>query len=310
MLKKFQIDEYNRNGYLVLNNILSKEQIIDPIKKEYSDLLDKLCKKWIKMGLINENVLSKSFFEKLKISYCKGCDWIQEMDISLPGDKIKIDTPMHFSSAVFDMITCEKLLNVITDILGEEITSNPIQHIRLKPPSKILNDNENRAHITHTEWHQDRGVSLEDADGTQSITVWIAITDSTKKNGCLQVIKKNENLIKHFSKKQLQIDLNQIKNNKIKSLPVNSGGIILLHPLTPHSSLKNNSNDFRWSFDIRFNKTGEPTGREHFPSFIARSKLKPDKELKNWKTWKKKWELARKKLSKKDFIPIHRWENK
>ena len=70
---------------------------------------------------------------------------------------------------------------MISEIIGDEITSNPIQHIRLKPPSKLLHKEESRAHITYTDWHQARGVALKIADKTQMVTVWVAITDSNIK---------------------------------------------------------------------------------------------------------------------------------
>ena len=38
---------------------------------------------------------------------------------------------------------------------------------------------------TVTSWHQDRGVAHAEADATDMVTVWIAMTDATEENGCL-----------------------------------------------------------------------------------------------------------------------------
>ncbi len=90
-------------------------------------------------------ILAFDFESKLRVAYAAGCDWFQPMDISLPGDRIHADTPMHFGPAVFDMITAPRLLDMVEDLIGPEITSNPIQHVRIKPPERTLDKDEIRA---------------------------------------------------------------------------------------------------------------------------------------------------------------------
>jgi ectoine hydroxylase-related dioxygenase (phytanoyl-CoA dioxygenase family) len=94
---------------------------------------------------------------------------------------------------------------------------------------------------------------------------------------------------------------------KAVPLPVKSGGVILFHPLTPHASLVNRSSRFRWSFDLRYNRRGQPTGRAHFPDFVARSRANPESELKSWKTWRGVWKDARARLAASPHVEIHRW---
>jgi phytanoyl-CoA hydroxylase len=73
--------------------------------------------------------------------------------------------------------------------------------------------------------------------------------------------------------------------------------------------LVNTTQGFRWSFDIWFNKSGDPTGRSHFPDFVVRSQEHPSLELHDWQRWRTLWEEARARLSAKPHIPIHRWDN-
>jgi len=64
---------------------------------------------------------------------------------------------------------------------------------------------------------------------------------------------------------------------------------------------------FRRSFDIRYNRTGEPTGRAYFPGFVARSRAAPQTELRDWRAWRELWEDARSRLAGHPHAPIHRW---
>ncbi|MGR3514971.1 MAG: phytanoyl-CoA dioxygenase family protein [Paracoccaceae bacterium] len=298
MLSADQREQFATNGYLVVENVLDAT-LLQAIRSEYDALLTTLCAGW--------GITGDSFEDKLRRAYAAGHDWFQPMDISLPGDRITAHTPFHMGPAVFDMMTAPRLLDMVEDLIGPEITSNPIQHVRIKPPEATLADDEIRAHVGGTDWHQDRAVALEEADETQMVTVWLAITDATEENGCLQVIPRETALLPHCPQKQTAIAPGLIDTAQALPLPVKAGGAILFHPMTPHASLPNRSDGFRWSFDLRYNVTGQPTGRAHFPEFIARSRRTPETELKDWRVLKTKWDAARARLAQTPHIDIHRW---
>ncbi len=305
MLTRDQIDRFDRDGFLVVEDVLSPA-LLARIHADYAWLLDNLYAGWHREGRVPAPD-GLDFRDKLLTSYKAGCDWFQPMDISLPGDAIQPDTPFHFSATVFDMVTDPRLLDLVESLIGPEITSNPIQHVRLKPPATRLATDEVRAHITSTDWHQDRGVALEEADSTNMVTVWLAISDATARNGCLQVMPGKPQMYPHCPQIQTAIAPGFLDASKAVPLPVRAGGAILFHPLTPHASLINQTDRFRWSFDIRYNVTGEPTGRAHFPDFVARSRAAPNSELKDWRVWREMWIDARARLSGQTHIPIHRW---
>ncbi len=309
MLSPEQIEAFNRDGYLVVPDVVP-QVTLEALHSEYEKLMDDLYEGWWRDGSVATAPDKLDFWGKLRTSYEAGCDWFQPMDISLPGDKISGDTPMHFGPAVFDLVRCDDILDIVESLIGPEITSNPIQHVRIKPPAPALQKGEIRAHITQTDWHQDRGVGLEEADETDMITVWVAITDATVNNGCLQVLpRKHDRMLPHCPKTQTGIADGFIDESEAVPLPVQAGGLVLFHPLTPHASLPNGTRDFRWSFDLRYNVTGQPTGRSHFPSFVARSAKDPASMLTNWREWKRTWEDARNRLAAEPHIPIHRWQS-
>ena len=306
MLTDAQVRQFQTDGYLVIEDVLPPG-VIDGVKSEYAALMDQLYDRWRVEGRVSDGA-GLDFWGKLSTSYGAGCDWFQPMDISLPGGEIEADCPMHFGPAIFDLVVNDRLLDVIEDLIGPEITSNPIQHVRIKPPSPELAPDETRAHITSTDWHQDRGVGHEDADTTDMVTAWVAITDATVENGCLQVVPGiDDGLLPHCPQVQTAIAPKNLDTSGAVPLPVKSGGVVLFHPLVPHASLANLSDGFRWSFDLRYNVTGQPTGRDHFPSFVARSRSAPETELRDWRVWRDMWFAARDRLAPAPHVPIHRW---
>lgn len=308
MLSADQIRQFETDGYLVVPDVVPA-QVLDRVKSEYAEVLNGLYAGWFADGRVATAPDQLDFWGKLLEAYKAKCDWFQPMDISLPGDEIQPDTPFHFGPAVFELLTEPRLLDVVEALIGPELTSNPIQHVRIKPPTTDLQQDEIRAHITATDWHQDRAVALEEADDTRMVTVWIAVTDATVENGCLQVQaqERDQEMLPHCPRKQTGIADGFVDEGAAIPLPVGAGGVVLFHPLTPHASLTNQTDGFRWSFDIRYNVTGEPTGRSHFPEFVARSRATPETVLQDWRQWKAMWEAARAKLSDQPHIPIHRW---
>lgn len=309
MLSQRQLRQFAEDGFLVVEHLLDRKRTLDPVIGEYEALLDGLWQRWIASGALSPEEPASTFEDRILRAYRAGLEYFQPLDISLPPGTISEDTPFHAGPAVFGLMTDERLLNVIESLIGPEITSNPIQHIRIKPPSRDLRADEVRAHITSTDWHQDRAVTLEEADATRMVTAWIAVTDATVQNGCLQVIPGSHRgaMLPHCPQNQVGIPSAMMAGMQARPLPVRAGGVVLFHPLTIHGSLANTSQGIRWSFDIRYSVTGEPTGRPMFPAFVARSAAAPETVLRDPGEWRRLWERARSRLALNETTTIHRW---
>lgn len=309
MISQEQVDFFNTNGYLVVENLLD-EETLQAVRDEYSARMDELYAGWERRGLVKPAHKGMTFWQKLDQCYRGDFDWYQPFDISLPHDGITEETEMHFGPAIFNIVKHKNILDTMEKLIGPEITSNPIQHVRIKPPERAVPQGETRAHIIKTDWHQDKGVTLPEADETQMVTIWLAITDATIENGCLQVASGGyREMLPHCLKTQVVIPDRFLDRGEPIPVPVRAGGAVLFHPLTPHCSLRNTSDHYRWSFDLRYNVTGQPTGRSQFPQFIARSKANPERELTDWKEWQNMWEAARYHAANVEHIPQHRWGN-
>ncbi|MEM7268217.1 MAG: phytanoyl-CoA dioxygenase family protein [Pseudomonadota bacterium] len=308
MLNQEQVTQFEEQGYLVVENLID-EPTLEAIRKEYADRMDHLFAEWSADGLTPPARKGAGFWDKLDLCIQSGFDWYQPFDISLPHEDIGPATPMHIGPAVFDLVTHSRILDLVEDLIGGEITSNPIQHVRIKPPERAVSADESRAHVIATDWHQDMGVTNEEADATKFVTVWLAITNATVENGCLQVSPgPRAGLLPHCPNRQIGIAKPFIPSDNAVPAPVRAGGAVIFHPLTPHASLRNRSDDYRWSFDLRYNVSGQPTGRSHFPEFIARSRSNPSAELADWRDWKSLWDETRERLAASPHISQHgRW---
>jgi len=310
VLGKEQLDHYHEAGFLVIEDIVESDTVLKPLVAEYDELLSSLCRGWVADGLLDPAANTGTFEDKVLAAYRAGVDYFQPLDISLPPGDVTPDTPFHTGESIFNLITSSRLLDAVQQLIGPEITSNPIQHVRIKPPAHELTSDEIRAHITHTDWHQDRAVTLDEADNTEMVTVWVAITDATVENGCLQVIpgSHRKSMLRHCPSPQLSIPESQFDAADAVPLPVKAGGAILFHPQTIHSSLINHTQSIRWSFDLRYNVTGQASGRPMFPDFVVRSLVDPVSVTVDARRWQQMWEEARTALSNEPPVVIHRWD--
>tara|TARA_B110000908_G_scaffold1671_1_gene2120 strand:+ start:1363 stop:2313 length:951 start_codon:yes stop_codon:yes gene_type:complete len=310
MLTQDQITHFNTQGSVVVPNLIPKG-MLGRVRIEYAQLLNTLYALWFAKALVKTQPDHLDFWVNLQHIYEAGCDYFQPLDILLPSGQIFADTPFQFSPAVFDMLRAEPLLDVIKQLIGPELTSNPIQHVRLKPPVGVFASDGVRPCIAATDRHQVRAVALEDADKTDMINCWIAITEATIDNRCLQVQPKtpDQTIRPHCLR-----TFHRYSHRKCRfGCASNGAGLfdsaVLFHSLTPHATLNNNTERFRWSFDIRFNKTGQPTGRGYLPEFIARSREYPQTELHDWQVWKTMLKNIRSRLADAPHTDIQRWSS-
>jgi hypothetical protein len=86
------------------------------------------------------------------------------------------------------------------------------------------------------------------------------------------------------------------------------GSVLFMHRLTKHASLPNISDDIRWSFDLRYQPIGQPTGRPAFPGFVARSRRDPASVLSDYRVWIDQWQAARTRLARETAPVFNRWD--
>ena len=193
-LSKAQVEQFHEDGYLLVKGLFNPTEDLDPIIEEYKGVLNQLAQDLYDQDKIVDTYADLPFGDRfIKICIETNETHSQYFDFSLPQANVKANTPMSVGPAVFRSITNPRLLDAVESIIGGEIYSNPVQHVRIKPPEKYVAKDEKtgRAKLGATNWHQDNGVVLPEADRSHILTVWFSLTDASKEHGCLQVVPKS-----------------------------------------------------------------------------------------------------------------------
>ena len=300
------------DGYLVLRGLLDPERDLTPLRVEYEALLDATAVRLQTNGVVSSTYADLPFDQR----FCAlvremGGTLMNHLDISLPQ---KGGAPVHCGPGAFGLITNSRLLDAVEMLVGPEIYSNPTQHVRIKPPEDCFaRDGTIVGEIAQTVWHQDLATVMPEADRSRILTVWIAVTEATRENGCLLVApgSHKRGLVTHCHDPRANYSRQAIPERLVGgrrvALEMEPGDVLFLTKLTMHASLPNLSEDIRWSVDLRYQPIGEPTGRPWFPGFVARSRAAPESVLTDAETWAALWHRARERLATDPPRSFQRW---
>ena len=293
--------EFEKNGFVRIRNVLDYKLDLEPILNDMAFIMNRLVHRFVPKK-DKKRVLGLSF--KKKYSHLVKLN-IPELDqyfnIRLPQN-VNVDSDFFASQSIFNLIKNNKILEKVSKILGQEISSNPCQNSRIKQPEKAISKkNLHDGLVGRTPWHQDAGVmNKKGQKGTELVTCWIPFTKTRIENGCMMAVKESHKLglVNHDTGSKGQVEIKgkeKIDDLKTIALEANVGDIILLSRYLIHCSLPNKSKNFRISMDLRFNKTGQHSGRDPLPSFVVKSKNRKKIKVNNYKQWIAMWEEAKNK---------------
>lgn len=293
--------EFEKNGFVRIRNVLDYKLDLEPILNDMAFIMNRLVHRFVPKK-DKKRVLGLSF--KKKYSHLVKLN-IPELDqyfnIRLPQN-VNVDSDFFASQSIFNLIKNNKILEKVSKILGQEISSNPCQNSRIKQPEKAISKkNLHDGLVGRTPWHQDAGVmNKKGQKGTELVTCWIPFTKTRIENGCMLAVKESHKLglVNHDTGSKGQVEIKgkeKIDDLKTIALEANVGDIILLSRYLIHCSLPNKSKNFRISMDLRFNKTGQHSGRDPLPSFVVKSKDRKNIKVNNYKQWIAMWEEAKNK---------------
>ena len=313
-----QIQQLETEGYLLVKGALDPALDIEPVEREFAAILDRVAHGLKAAGQITHTHDDLPFEERfIAVAAQSPLPMIPNFEIALPNGGFTAETPINCGPATFNFLRSPRILDLVEPLIGSEIFCNPVQHTRIKLPPSVHAASRSGNLTDSTQWHQDQGVVLAEADRTQTITVWAAMTDADEENGCLIYEQRShrEGLGFHCpatapnKKFAVAIPDEWIDDARSVPVPAKRGDVLIHLPLTKHGSLTNTSNRIRWSFDLRYHPIGQATGRPMFPGFVARSRQHPESELPDHVAWRALWEDARTRILSGPAQSLYRWNS-
>ncbi|SDS49065.1 phytanoyl-CoA dioxygenase family protein [Microlunatus soli] len=272
-LSEEQVRQYDTEGYLVLPDLLSEQQMA-PVRAALTEKVDRVAADLLAAGLIDDPLTEVAFpyrlarlFEGLEPEHFleHGRSW---------RDRI---------AGYYTLMSNPTILDAVESLIGPEIFSNPVYNVRPKVP-KIA--------AGAVPWHQDKSY-WPDANSNPVITVWISFVDATLENGCLHVYPRTQRqrVLGYHQENYsgtgfLEVDVAELGSvaREPVALPVRAGTAILFNDRLVHSSTPNDSDHVRWSVDLRYQPTDQDPMPQHGAGFLARSRRHPERVagLEDW----------------------------
>jgi len=247
-----QVQSYHRDGYLIVRNFLSKEEVNklygiatgdDTLQKHAFDLNDQSGKK-----------------TKLTLWYTPGND-------------------------AYGLLSKSKRMVDNANLLLDGTA--PVCHFH----SKLMQKEPKVGgawewHQDYGYWYKNEFL-LPD----QMISIMVAITDANRQNGCLQVIQGTHKMgrIEHgFAGEQVgasqhYVDL-ALKTMPLVYVEINAGDALFFHPNLLHRSEANLSDKPRWSLISVYNRSSNVPYNEPSQSSTVPLQTVPDEALLEWET--------------------------
>ena len=267
MLTQDQLDQFHRDGFLVARNVVPLAVIRD-LQEEIDDVIDQQARMLYEGGEVTE--------------LHEGLDYLHraaELFRQSPRILDPVDSGTHSGMAIFRLITCPEILDVMQQLVGPEIVASSIYRLRPKLPGRPEGV---------VPWHQDSGYFDTCADDHLVPTCWVPLMNATVEAGCMQILPEchKQGVIRHYwanvKAPALSIHPDHVPDVVPVPVPADVGDVVLMTNLTPHRSTDNRSGLVRWAVDLRYNA---PEAGDYGPgeaSFLARSSKRPDEVLTDW----------------------------
>jgi len=251
-LSQQQIASYQKDGFVIIRNILQEKEI----RKLYS------------IATSDDNLLKHAF------------------DLNdQSGKKTKLTLWYTPGNDAFGLLTkSERMINSVDKLLD---TDSPVCHFH----SKLMQKEPKVGgawewHQDYGYWYKNEFLFPD-----QMMSVMIAITEANKQNGCLQVIKGSHKMgrIEHgFAGEQVgasqhYVDL-ALRTMELVYVELQPGDALFFHSNLLHRSEANLSEKPRWSLISVYNRSSNIPYNEPSHSSTVPLEAVPDEALMEWQT--------------------------
>ncbi|MCY4461867.1 MAG: phytanoyl-CoA dioxygenase family protein [Albidovulum sp.] len=272
MLDQTQIDKFHREGFLIARNVVPRDAV-QALQAEIEATIDWQAQMLRERGEIAEMHEDADFLHRTALLHAQS-----------PRILDPIAHGIHTGPAIFNLLTCPAILDIMEQLLGPEILVSSIYRLRPKLPGLAEGV---------IPWHQDSAYFHSCADDDLVPTFWVPLMNATVESGCMEVLPgcHRKGVLRHYwadlRAPGLSVHPDHMPDVKPVPVPAGIGDAVIMTNLTPHRSTDNVSSLIRWSADIRFNS---PEAGDYGPneaSFLGRSKVRPDDVITDWREFEK-----------------------
>jgi phytanoyl-CoA hydroxylase len=270
-LSKEQIDFYKEEGYLIIPNLLNEADMA-PAKAAMNYKVSMIADELLRDGLITDKLENAPFNKRL-------AELLKDLSAE---DFLNYGRSWRDRyEGYFHLMSNPKILDAVESLIGSELFSNPVYNTRPKIPKVAAGA---------VPWHQDKSY-WPDANANPVITVWIPLVDANEVNGCLHIKPKThrKRVLKWHTEQTTgtgytALHENQLGKTETVAMPVSAGSAILFNDRCLHMSTPNQSDEVRWSVDLRYQPTDQDPMVQHGIGFLARSAKSPERvaTLEDW----------------------------
>ncbi len=225
-LTEGQITQFKLNGFLVVEEVLSPEEV--EILSAHTDL--------IAAGKA-ENIPETSI--QLEAAFREGSKPVTNQVLSVR----KLYNLAVYDEVMWTHVCNPKIVNIIAALLGTDDIKMYGDQLFMKAPEGVG---------TAQRWHQD-SASWRDIFPKDLVTAWTAIDHATMDNGCLNFVPGTHRW-GMMRGEQLAPFLKDLGTDQwpIIPVPLRSGSISFHHSLTLHQSNANKSNTRRRGYAVHY----------------------------------------------------------
>ena len=226
---------YRRDGYIIRRQLLSPEEV-----NRMRELVKRMQAEAAVRGSTDFQIGGARYqFERLS---SKGNE--------TPSYTLRaVKEPWPEEQGFREVTSSPKILNVVRSMIGPEI-----YYHSSKLMFKAASGGRRKP------WHQDWAYWQQHSQ--RQVTVWFAIDEATRENGCIEVIpgSHKKGLIEHYHGEDYMIREEIIDRDKIVYAEMAPGDVLFFDVLTLHASGPNNSDKRRLCAIIDFDSEAQPEG--------------------------------------------------
>ncbi len=258
MLTPAQLAAFSDDGFLLIPGLFGRDELA-PVVAEIERKVDRLALALQRSGLLRELHADAGFYQRLTL-----------IERDCPGASVLFHTQGVLEPALATLWSHPRLLDIMEQLLGPEISGHPVWNIRAKTP---------RNPLATVPWHQDTAYLEVGSERCFQPAAWIPLLDADGLNGTLQFVRgahRAGTVYRHQLEREggkagswyIEIPDRELPRGERRCVPVAFGSVLLLNQLVPHRSTENLSENIRWSVDLRWQRSGDPTGMSTMSSAV------------------------------------------